>query len=308
MTNTPVVNSHGSGHAIGGQVQRADGRPVAGAALTLIDQRGHQVSRSTGDSGGRYSIEPPGAGNYVLIVSANGHQPAAVNVTADGRTQRLDLTLQGSGELSGTVRTTVTGQPLAGATVTLTDLRGEVVGAAVTDESGNYLCHGVVSGTYTLVAVAEHMRPSATALVVPDSGLLHHDIELSPMAVLTGTVLADGGAVPDAEVTVLDRSGTPIGTTRTDENGQYVLTDLSEGEYTVVARGYPPVTSRVAVGGGEVEHDVRLGYDDGDEGERPAAGPAGVAGTNGAATNGERNGVRHNGVEPSGVDQNTELS
>ncbi|MFF0456898.1 MFS transporter [Nocardia africana] len=308
MTNTPVVNSHGSGHAIGGQVQRADGRPVAGAALTLIDQRGHQVSRSTGDSGGRYSIEPPGAGNYVLIVSANGHQPAAVNVTADGRTQRLDLTLQGSGELSGTVRTAVAGQPLAGATVTLTDLRGEVVGAAVTDASGNYLCHGVVSGTYTLVAVAEHMRPSATALVVPDSGLLHHDIELAPMAVLTGTVLADGGAVPDAEVTVLDRSGTPIGTTRTDENGQYVLTDLGEGEYTVVARGYPPVTSRVAVGGGEVEHDVRLGYDDGDEAERPAAEPTGVAGTNGAATNGERNGVRHNGVEPSGVDQNTELS
>ncbi|WP_227983938.1 MFS transporter [Nocardia spumae] len=300
MTNTPVVNSHGSGNAIGGQVQRADGRPVAGAALTLIDQRGHQVSRATGDGGGRYSIDPPGTGSYVLIVSANGHQPAAVNVTADGRTQRVDLTLQGSGELSGTVRTAGQGQPIAGATVTLTDLRGEVVGAAVTTDSGSYLCHGVVSGTYTLVAVAQHMRPSATALVVPDSGLLHHDIELSPLAMLTGTVLADGGAVPDAQVTVLDRSGTPVGTARTDEQGRYVLTDLAEGEYTVVARGYPPVTSGITVGDGELEHDVRLGYEPDEQ--------AGGHGANGVATNGERNGVRHNGAEPSGVDQNTELS
>ncbi|MEU6563805.1 MFS transporter [Nocardia nova] len=301
MTNSPVVNSHGSGHAIGGQVQRADGRPVAGAALTLIDQRGHQVSRATGDGSGRYSIEPPAAGSYVLIVSANGHQPAAVNVTADGRTQRLDLTLQGSGELSGVVRTAGAGRPVAGATVTLTDLRGEVVGAAVTTEGGDYTCHGVVSGTYTLVAVAEHMRPAATALVVPDSGLLRHDIELSPLAMLTGTVLADGGAVPDAQVTVLDRSGNAVATARTDENGRYELTDLAEGEYTVVARGYPPVTSGITVGGGELEHDVRLGYEAGEATDNGH-------GVNGVSANGERNGVRHNGAEPSGVDQNTELS
>ncbi len=305
MTNSPVVNSHGGGHAIGGQVQRADGRPVSGPALTLIDQRGHQVSRATGDGSGHYSIEPPAPGSYVLIVSANGHQPAAVNVTADGRTQRLDLTLQGSGELSGVVRTAGAGHPVAGATVTLTDLRGEVVGAAVTTDGGDYICHGVVSGTYTLVAVAEHMRPAATALTVPDSGLLRHDIELSPLAMLTGTVLADGGVVPDAQVTVLDRSGNAVGTARTDGNGRYELTDLAEGEYTVVARGYPPVTSGITVGGGELEHDVRLGYEAGEAGENAEHNGHGV---NGAVANGERNGVRHNGVEPSGVDQNTELS
>ena len=301
MSNSPVVNSHGSDHIIGGQVNRADGRPVAGAALTLIDQRGHQVSRATGDSAGRYSIAPPGSGSFVLIVSANGHQPAAVNVTADGRDQQVDVTLQGSGELSGVVR--AGGRPLAGATVTLTDLRGEVVGAAVTTENGSYVCQGVVSGTYTLVAVAEHMRPTATALVVPDSGLLSHDIELASMAMLSGTVLADGSAVLDAQVTVLDRTGEPLGTTRTDEHGQYVLTDLAEGEYTVVASGYPPVSSRVTVGGGEVTHDVRLGYDE------PAEISAAPAATNGAAVrNGEQNGIRHNGAEPGGLDKNTELS
>ncbi|MBB5915044.1 EmrB/QacA subfamily drug resistance transporter [Nocardia transvalensis] len=255
----PVAST--GGRAIGGRIRREDGSPVAGAALTLIDQRGHQVSRATGDGGGSYTIEPPTPGSYVLIVSATGHQPTAVNVSVGGSGQRLDLTLQGSGELSGIVRTSGRGEPISGATVTVTDLRGEVVGAAVTAGDGAYLCHGVVAGTYTLVAVAEHMRPTATTLTIPDSGKLRFDVDLSAMAMLSGAVRADGRPVHDAQITVLDASGATVGTARTDEDGRYAVTDLPEGDYTVVARGYPPVTGRVTVSGGELDHDVRLGYD-----------------------------------------------
>ncbi|MGY2061406.1 MSCRAMM family protein, partial [Nocardia gipuzkoensis] len=204
----------------------------------------------------------PASGHYVLIVSAGGHQPAAVNVSIGDGSQALDITLLGSGELSGVVRSAGTGEPIGGATVTLTDPRGEVVGAAVTREDGGYVCQGVVSGTYTLVAVADHMRPSATTLTVPDSGLLRHDVELTPMTVLTGSAWAEGRMVPDAQVAVLDRHGDVIATARTDESGHYMVTDLPEGEYTVVARGYPPATSRVTVAGGEITHDVRLGYEE----------------------------------------------
>ncbi|WP_433654820.1 MFS transporter [Nocardia sp. CA-128927] len=252
----------GEAGSIGGSVHREDGHAVAGAALTLIDQRGHQVSRATGGSDGSYRIDAPAAGRYVLIVSASGLQPAAVNVTIGEQPQALDLTLLGSGELSGVVRTAGRHAPIPAATVTLTDMRGEVVGAAVTDADGAYLCHGVLSGTYTLVAAAERMRPIAITLTVPDSGLLHHDVELSPMSVLAGSASANGRVVPDASVTVLDATGEPIATTRTDENGQYVLRDLPEGQYTVVARGYPPVTSQVTLAGDEITHDVRFGYED----------------------------------------------
>ncbi|MEV5832598.1 carboxypeptidase-like regulatory domain-containing protein, partial [Nocardia sp. NPDC052112] len=173
-----------NGGSLGGRVHREDGHAVPAAVLTLIDQVGRQVARASSDSDGGYAITAPETGNYVLIVSAMGHQPTAVNVSVGHQPQRLDLTLVGSGELSGVVRTAGHGAPLPGATVTLTDLRGEVVGAAVTGGDGTYVCHGVVSGVYTLVAVAEHMRPTATTLTVPDSGVLRHDIELSPMAVL----------------------------------------------------------------------------------------------------------------------------
>ncbi|WP_433527542.1 MSCRAMM family protein [Nocardia pseudovaccinii] len=251
-----------AGGALGGRVHREDGRPVPGAVLTLIDHGGRQVARASSAADGGYAITAPETGGYVLIVSAIGHQPTAVNVSVGQRSQRLDVTLVGSGELSGVVRSVGNGVPLAGATITLTDLRGEVVGAAVTGGDGSYVCHGVVSGVYTLVAVAEHMRPSATTLTVPDSGVLRHDIELAAMAVLAGSARADGGrAVPDVLVSVLDAAGEVTATTRTDENGRYVVTDLLEGQYTVVARGYPPVTGQVTVSGGEIAYDVRLGYE-----------------------------------------------
>ncbi|MCM6777599.1 carboxypeptidase-like regulatory domain-containing protein [Nocardia sp. CDC159] len=256
----PAVTSAG-GRTIGGRVRRDDGHPVAAAALTLIDQGGHQVSRATGDDGGAYTIEPPAPGSYVLIVSAQGHQPTAVNVTAvDGGAQRFDVTLRRSGELSGVVRTSAR-EPVAGATVTVADLRGEVVDVAVTAADGAYACHGVAAGTYTLVAVAARMRPTATTLTVPDGGSSRFDVELAPMATLCGTVRADGRAVRDARVTVLDWSGATVATAHTDENGRYAVADLPEGEYTVVARGYPLVTAQVTVSGSRVDHDVRLGFD-----------------------------------------------
>ncbi|MGW5380520.1 MFS transporter [Nocardia sp. NPDC003999] len=250
------------GGALGGRVHREDGRPVPGAVLTLVDHGGRQVARANSAADGGYAITAPETGDYVLIVSAMGHQPTAVNVPVGQRPHRLDLTLVGSGELSGVVRTAGPGVPLPGATVTLTDSRGEVVGSAVTGGDGTYVCRGVVSGVYTLVAVAEHMRPSATTLTVPDSGVLRHDIELATMAVLAGSAWAEGSrAVPDVLVSVLDAAGQVTATARTDENGRYVVTDLPEGQYTVVARGYPPVTGQVTVSGGEVAHDVRLGYE-----------------------------------------------
>ncbi|RJO79275.1 MFS transporter [Nocardia panacis] len=255
FTQEPVALEH----SLSGSIRHEDGRPVPDAALTLIDKRGRQVSRGSGDGRGRYTIDAPENGSYVLIVSAHGHQPTAISVVAGPWPQHLDLTLMGAGQVSGTVRSAASGNPLQGATVTLTDPHGEVVGAAVTTEAGVYSCHGVVSGAYTMVAVADHMRPAAATLTVSDSGL-HHDITLDPMAVLAGTAWAEGRSVPDVQIMLLDGGGDLTATAHTDDAGRYLVPDLPEGEYTVVARGYPPVTSRVTVTGGRATHDIRLGY------------------------------------------------
>ncbi|GAB2508501.1 MFS transporter [Nocardia heshunensis] len=251
-----------TGLSVSGCVHREDGQSVPDTVLTLIDQRGRQVSRALGENDGGYLIGVPRAGSYVLIVSAYGYQPAAVTLTVGSRPQQLDVALLGSGEVSGTVRAVGRGAPLRDATVTLTDTFGDVVGSAVTTADGDFICRGVLAGTYTLVAVADHMRPTAVTLTVPDSGMLRHDLELAPRAVLAGSACNErGDVIPDAQITVLDEAGDLIAVTRTDGDGRYVVPDLAEGRYTVMARGYPAAFSRVTVSEGEVAHDVLLGYE-----------------------------------------------
>ncbi|MBL1074860.1 MFS transporter [Nocardia sp. 2] len=255
--------------SIAGCVRREDGHEIPDAVLTLIDERGHQLSRAIGEADGTYRIGVPRAGGYVLIVSANGYQPSAVTITVGRRPHQLDIALVGSGEVSGIVRSAGRGLPLADATITLTDSYGDVVGSAVTSAEGGYVCRGVLPGTYTLVAVADHMRPTALSLTVPESGMLRHDVELAPRAVLAGAAWTDAGhAIPDAQITVLDEAGDLIATTRTDDSGHYTVPDLAEGRYTVMARGYPPAFSRVTVADGEVAHDVQLGYERVDSADR----------------------------------------
>ncbi len=245
-----------------GHVRRQDGSHVSGAALTLIDQRGRQVARATGSADGSYSVPSQGPGAYVLIVSAHGHQPQASSVVISNGPATVDVTLTGSGELTGTVRAAATGSPLANVTVTLTDGRGEVNGAFITTTDGTYAFVGVGAGAYTLVASGPGYRPVAVTLTVPDSGVLRHDVELSSSVQLTGIARTEGDrVVPDARITVLDTEGNVAAVARTDGEGRYLVSDLPAGAYTVVASGYPPATSQVELTGGEAGHDVRLSYD-----------------------------------------------
>ncbi|MGW5715969.1 MFS transporter [Amycolatopsis sp. NPDC003865] len=257
--DTPVG---AGGVPVTGHVRRQDGSHVPGAALTLIDQRGRQVARATGAADGSYSVPSQGPGAYVLIVSAHGHQPQASSVVISNGPATVDVTLTGSGELTGTVRAAATGSPLANVTVTLTDGRGEVNGAFITTTDGTYAFVGVGAGAYTLVASGAGHRPVAVTLTVPDSGVLRHDIELSSSVQLSGVARTEGDrVVPDARITVLDAEGNVAAVARTDAEGRYLVSDLPAGAYTVVASGYPPATSQVELTGGEAGHDVRLSYD-----------------------------------------------
>ncbi|HEY2061801.1 MAG TPA: MFS transporter [Amycolatopsis sp.] len=250
------------GVPVTGHVRRQDGSHVSGAALTLIDQQGRQVARATGNGDGSYSVPTQGPGTYVLIVAAPGHQPQASSVVVGGGPAKLDVTLTGSGELTGVVRSVGMGNPLVNATVTLTDSRGEVNGAFITADDGVYTFNGVGAGQYTLVASGAHYRPVAVTLTVPDSGVLRHDVELAGAVLLQGTARTEGERiVPDARITVLDENGNVAAVARTDGEGRYVVSDLPTGSYTVVASGYPPATSTVSLSDGEAEHDVRLSYD-----------------------------------------------
>ncbi len=252
-----------AGVPVCGTVQHHDGTTVPRAALTLIDVGGRQIGRGASGEDGRYALSTPGSGSYVLIAAAGGHQPRAVSVTVGERPVELDVVLGGAGRLAGAVLT-ADGTPVRDATVTLTDVRGEVVASSRSGREGGYVMGELVAGEYTLAASAPAFRPAALPVTVQAARETRQDIELAGGAVLRGVVRAGGGRpVEDARVTLLDAAGNVVDTATTGADGAFRFIDLSAGEYTVIAAGYPPVATVLQVaGGGRTERDLQLGHED----------------------------------------------
>ncbi|MFJ8781074.1 MFS transporter [Streptomyces sp. NPDC102476] len=252
-----------AGPLVRGTVQHCDGTVLTRAALTLIDMAGAQIGRGASGEDGRYALSTPGPGAYVLIAAAGGHQPQAVSVTVGERPVELDIVLGGAGRLMGRVRT-ADGTPVRNAAVTLTDGHGEVVATTRSGDEGGYAVTELVAGEYTLAASAPAFRPAALPVTVRASRETRQDVELAGGAVLRGTVRAGGGrSVEDARVTLLDMAGNVVDSLTTGPDGTFRFVDLSCGEYTVIAAGYPPVATVLQVaGGGRTERDLQLGHGD----------------------------------------------
>ncbi|CAL9632332.1 Putative multidrug resistance protein MdtD [Streptomyces sp. enrichment culture] len=262
-TPTPPRPPYAGGIPVCGTVQHPDGTAVPRAALTLIDVTGQQTGRGASGEDGRYALATPGPGSYVLIAAAGGHQPQAVSVTVGERPVELDVVLGGAGRLAGSVLT-ADGTPVRDAAVTLTNVHGEVVASTRSGREGGYVITELVAGEYTLAASAPAFRPAALPVTVQAARETRQDVELAGGAVLRGTVRAGGGRpVEEARVTLLDAAGNVVDTLTTGPDGTFRFVDLSSGEYTVIAAGYPPVATVLQVaGGGRTERDLQLGHED----------------------------------------------
>ncbi|MFH7334169.1 MFS transporter [Streptomyces sp. KHY 26] len=251
--------------AVSGRVLDGSGAPVAQAAITLIDVRGRQLDRAVSGADGGYTVSVPGAGTYVLIGAAGARQPQAVTVPAGDEPVVCDLVLGGSGAaLAGSVRDAVDGNPLPGALLVATDLRGEVVSSATSAADGGFSLVDLVPGSYTLAVNAAGHRPAAVPVEVTAGTAEPCEIRLEPGARLHGVIsAATGGPLGDAKVTLLDAAGNVLGTATTGPDGAYAFTDLDLGEYTVIAGGYAPVATSVHLdAGGTTDFDLELSHED----------------------------------------------
>ena len=256
-------DSAADGFPVTGRIRQPDGAPVSGAAVTLIDTSGHQAGRTSAGPDGSFRIPAPGAGLYTLIAMAAAHQPQAsmvrVGNSADGPVQH-DVTLAGTSQLTGIVHAAGSGEPVPRATVTLAGPRGEVVASRNTDPTGRYLFTELVAGDYTLAVSAPAREPTALLVAVSGGGETVQDVELAGRSRLAGTArTADGRAVPDARVALLDPEGNVATVTTTGPDGSYSFENLPPGDYTVVASGYPPVAQTIQIAPGRPHsHDPVL--------------------------------------------------
>jgi EmrB/QacA subfamily drug resistance transporter len=247
-----------------GHVRYHGGAPVSGATVTVIDVSGRLAGRDRTGPDGSYGIAVPARGTYTLIALADGREPHASAVYIGDRPTAREVTLAGAGGVAGAVRAAGTGAPLAVATVTLLGGGGEVVAAATTDSSGRYRFEEMDPGRYTLAVSAPSCQPAAIPVSVTAGTVTAQDVELAAQARLEGVArTVTGTAVPDARVMLVDPDGNAVAVTTTGADGTYTFTNLTRGEYTVIASGYPPVAGKLTIAAGQPHYyEVQLSYPD----------------------------------------------
>ncbi|AEW95444.1 integral membrane efflux protein [Streptantibioticus cattleyicolor NRRL 8057 = DSM 46488] len=170
-----------AGPGFHGRVRTAQGTPLERAGLTLVSPAGRQIGRALTRPDGGYALQAPRPGGYVLIATADGHQPQAVTVRTGTAPVHHDIVLAPTAvaaglDVHGTVRARRDGRPLADARLTLVDATGTVVRTAVTGDDGGYRFTGLPAGEYSLIAGG--YPPVATALAVAGGTRDHVDVEL----------------------------------------------------------------------------------------------------------------------------------
>ena len=139
-------------------------------------------------------------------------------------------------DISGIVTVTGVG-PLAGVTMKLTGKPSETT---TTDKNGQYSFSGLANGFYSVTPPAiDGYRITPVGRLVPISGADVSAIDFtatpttSPKYNISGTVTkSTGGGLPGVAVT-LYLNGADSGTVLTDEKGDYIFNNLTDGSYTV---------------------------------------------------------------------------
>jgi Carboxypeptidase regulatory-like domain len=242
-----------------GTVRRTEGPPVSGAMVTLADMAGRKIGSATTGPDGEYRLSVSSGGTYLIIASAQGHEPIASLVAVGDGTVRHDMTVAGVGGLTGVVRMAGSGRPVSHATITVTDVQGEVVGTARTAEGGGFSFISLPEGTYTLVVSAPSHQPSAATVTIRQGTQVRQDLELAARGALHGEVWTHDRPYEGARVTLMNEAGRIVATTMSDSGGLFAFDDLPLGNYTLVAAGHGPAAVPVHIkDGGAVEADVTL--------------------------------------------------
>src|ERR1041385_3508236 len=144
--------------------------------ITQTTITGKTVYHTTTDASGTFRAEAVSPGDYLVSFEASEFMPPAprqVRVTAEGRTERLDVALTAWAKISGRV-VDGEGHPAVRVQVEMLRLHGGGGSVTGTDEQGKFLVRGAGPGTYVMLArpvlpgsVLAEGRPQSVSKLTP---------------------------------------------------------------------------------------------------------------------------------------------
>ncbi|UYK79254.1 Ig-like domain-containing protein [Xanthomonas sacchari] len=197
------------------------GTSEAGATITLTDGNGAPIGQAIVDASGNWSFTPAtplADGTVITAVASN-----AAGTVSPPATTTVDAVAPAAPVLQPSNGMEINGTAEAGATVTVTDGNGAVIGQAAVDASGNWslvpaspLPDGTVITAVATDAAGNASPPATTTVdaLAPAAPVL----QPSDGSAIVGT--AEAGAT----VTVTDGNGTVIGQTTADGAGNWSVT------------------------------------------------------------------------------------
>ncbi len=258
--------------SITGTVLDNNGKPVAGAIVTFTSTDQTQTTTPVSTAADGTYVVPPPTGTKVPASSYTGTAVGPNNANGKpeygaGTPQTVTVPAGGTGtanftlpvilaSVSGKVTDIQTSGAVSGATVTLTNPAGTVVGTQTTGTDGTYAFTGILAtqtGQSYTITVAKTGYTTGTAAVTLSLGdALTQDVPLNEQATLLGLVTdgsqnASGQPLPGVTLTVTDAGGnvvatvpTPLTTTAATTPGpdklpENYLANLLPGTYTITA-------------------------------------------------------------------------
>ena len=218
-----------------GSVVGTRGEPQAGAEVRLVGPEGSEVARALVAKDGGFTLSAPEEGRYQLVATAPSTLPATAWLQLRPGVARTEVTLVGSGTVSGHVVRAATGEPLeAGVQLLEVDREAEPGHQAVCGPDGSFSLRDVAEGAYHLVAGHPGYVGTTVALTVARGEVTALEVGLRGTGHIYGAVSSpDGAWLASVTLTLADPSGTPVATTATDGAGAYRFGDVPEGCYTL---------------------------------------------------------------------------
>ncbi|NVB85383.1 MAG: sigma-70 family RNA polymerase sigma factor [Kofleriaceae bacterium] len=254
---------------VAGRVVAPDGTPAASVKVwlepDLVDtdppgERSTLVAAQT-DGEGRFRITGVAGGPHRLFAAGRASSGGPIELAvAPGETRDVEVVARSAGILRG--RVTQGGVPVAGIRVeasrpTWLVSSVEMGGSAISQQDGSFVLDRLPLGPLKLATSPARIRTPDEITVVDSTSV---EIEVEPLATLSGVVRRHGIAIPFARVDIAGPSRAEV---TADASGNYVAAGLVPGTYAIYAddrrRGAAVREDGIEVATDQ-QHDIELAW------------------------------------------------